>query len=134
MEDAKYYHKERMAKLPEAQRTPFNPADAAKELGTITRAQVEQELPQDICSGDPKLSRAALLRLRRHTRQPITHIIDATLAVMDVQPDSKDAPKNDLGHLEFCSWFVCPYLLRWHRPAKATRMRKTRWACSGMTT
>lgn len=118
MEDAKHYHKERMAKLPEAERTPFNPAEAAKELGTITKAKVEEELPQDICSGNPKLSRQALLRLRPHTSQPIAHIIDATLAVMKCQPDSKDAPKNDLGHLEFCSWFVCPYLLRWYRPAK----------------
>ena len=118
MDDAEHYHKERMSKLPEAERKPFDPTKAAEELGTITRAKVEQELPQDICSGKPKLSRQMLLRLRRDTRQPITHIINAALAVMDVQPDSKDAPKNDLGHLEFCSWFVCPYLLRWYRPAK----------------
>ena len=118
MDDAEHYHKERMAKLPESERTPFDSALAAQELGTVTRAKVEQELPQHICSGKPKLSRQALLRLRRKTHQPITHIIDATLAVMKCQPDSKDAPKNDLGHLEFCSWFVCPYLLRWHRPAK----------------
>jgi len=124
MEDAKHYHKERMSKLPEAERTPFNPAEVAKELGTITRAEVEKELPQDICDGEPKLSRAALLRLRRDTCQPFTHIINATLAVMDAQPDGKAAPKNDLGHLEFCSWFVCPYLLRWHRPAKGDEDRQ----------
>ena len=116
MDDLEHYHKEQQAKLPEAERKPFSREVAIKEIGVFTRAEFDQQIPQAICSGKPKLSHPQLVRLRSRTRQPVTRIIDATLAVMQCRPG--DAPKNDLADLEFTSWYVCPYLLRWHRPDK----------------
>jgi len=124
MDDLEHYHNEQQKELPEDKRTPFNRAAALKEVGGFTRAELDKALPA-ICNGKPKLSRAALLRLRAKPKTPSTirHVIDATLAVIACDPE--DAPellylgkKNDLADLEFTSWYVCPYLLRWSRPAK----------------
>jgi len=115
MDDLEHYHKEQQAKLPADKRAPFNREAAIKELGIFTKADLHKDLPQAICSGRPKLSRPQLVRLRSRTRQPVTQIIDATLAV--IQRNPQDAPQNDIGKLEFTSWYVTPYLLRWRRPA-----------------
>jgi len=111
------YYEAQQKLLPEAQRKPFDRVAEIKALDIYTRAEFDQEFPRNICSGQPKLSSRQLLRLRSRTRQPLIRIIDATLDVMSQrveghQPDTK----NDLGLLAYASWFVCPYLLRWHRP------------------
>ena len=110
------YYEAQQKLLPADQRKPFNRADEIKALDIYSRADFDREFPNEICGGEPKLDKRQLLKLRSHTRQPLTRIIDATLEVMSQAGPHLQDTKNDLGLLAYASWFVCPYLLRWHRP------------------
>lgn len=135
MADARAQHADQQAKLPPAERTPFNEKAELAEWGVLSRADYDSKIPRAISSlNAPKLSLAELERIKMPAQpktlaqifSPPPDLIHATITAAKLVSAAPECSQmQDNGCFEHMRWEICPFLLRWQRDEPRVRVGTT---------